>query len=112
MHPADLETLRHLRDLSNAFINKSVCFETFYAAFCAEAHKFFELVIDELPDDLQAEVVFYLRWEGFGPYEGHVPVRTDWRYGESNEEYGWIDKTRFSEQFASEYRKVAHSSDG
>lgn len=112
MHPTDLEILRRLRESSNAFVEKSIPFEKFYAVFCMDAHRLFDLRLEELPDNLRAEVLFYLRWEGFGPYEGHVPVRTGWRYGESAEEYGWIDKARFAEQFAHEYKTLRSNHDG
>ena len=112
MHPAYLDPLRRIRKLTRAFVEKAIDFEAFYAAFRMNAHQFFDLELDGLPADLKAEVLFYLRWEGFGLYEGYVPVREGWRYGQSNEQYGWIDKVSFVKQFTAEYNSLRRDYDG
>jgi hypothetical protein len=100
------KTIDELRRLVDRFLSGTIPFEAFYPQYRMTAHRLFELDDKDLPQVLHDEVAFYLRWEGFGPYDGHVPLNAAWQYGQSTDPFGWIDKPAFRERFSEEYSVV------
>ncbi len=101
-------TIYELRHLTDAYVSGATEFANFYDAFVPLAHQLFELTpdLDHLPLPIANEVSHYLRWEGFGPWEGHIPQNPRWKYGDTTKPYGWIDQVRFREQFLAEHAKL------
>ena len=62
------------------------------------------LVVKDLPDELQTEYLFYVKWRGL--IGQGIPKSTGWVYGQSAESYGWIDKAAFKKQFTEEFHKL------
>lgn len=104
MDPYDERAVATLRKLSNQLVEGNLSFEEFYDAFCRTAHCLLDADQSSMPESLAEEVEFYLRWEGFGPREGHIPRNTHWQYG-SAEKFGWIDKEAFAKKFAEEFAR-------
>ena len=103
-----LSTIHELRHLTDSYVSGITDFANFYEAFLPLAHDLFELTphLDQLPSPVANEISHYLRWEGFGPWEGHIPQNPQWEYGKTNEPYGWIDQVCFRDQFLAEHAKL------
>lgn len=97
-----IEAIRKMRRLSEQFIAGELPFEQFYPALTRQFACFDPLdwCTADLPADLRAEVVFFSDWLGgeFGEQSSLIPKAADWRYGESTEPFGWIDKEQYRRQ--------------
>ena len=64
--------------------------------------------LEGLTDSQQKEIVFYFEWHGgdFGEYEDRIPRNPTWKYGESEEPYGWVDTERYFHLFSAAFEKL------
>lgn len=53
--------------------------------------------LKELDAPTGKEAEMYVKWLGgeFGETEDHIPRRPEWKYGESDEPYGWVDQDEY-----------------
>lgn len=53
--------------------------------------------LEELDAESAIEAKMYSEWLGgeFGETEDRIPRKPDWRYGESDEPYGWVDQDEY-----------------
>lgn len=97
-----VEAIRAMRRLSEQFIAGELPFEQFHPALKQQFACFdpLEWYTRDLPADLRAEVVFFSDWLGgeFGETSDVIPRAAGWRYGQSTESYGWIDKEQYRRQ--------------
>jgi len=59
--------------------------------------------LNDLSRNQKKEVLFYYEWHGgeFGESEERIPKLKSWKYGESMELYGWVDKKAYFKNFKS-----------
>jgi len=107
-----LKAIRELRNLSKGFANGELSFEKFRPAL--GWHSFDDedeqgkwdpqASVEDLPVELRAEYLFYVKWrvaEAHGSFKA-----SDWKYGECQEPYGWIDKEAYRKAFSEEFLRL------
>jgi hypothetical protein len=64
--------------------------------------------LESLPEDLQVEATMYSEWLGgeFGETKDRIPTRPDWRYGECQVPYGWVDVGAYRERLGEAFRDI------
>ncbi len=64
--------------------------------------------IEQLSDSLADEAERYVFWLGgeFGESEDQIPRRAGWKYGESDETYGWVDQEAYRARLHEAFRDV------
>lgn len=104
-----LKAIRKLRILSTGFANGEVSFEIFLPAL--SWHSFDDedeegrydprASVKDLPPELRAEYLFYVKWR-VAAANGSFKA-SDWKYGDGQEPYGWIDKEAYRKMFSQEF---------
>jgi hypothetical protein len=104
------QALSKIRQLSDEFIAGRLTFDEFYPQFCQHLGNFDPL--DEMLGDFNAseqrEIELYFRYIGgaFGEQEDFLPRLKSWEDGKPQEPYGWIDREKFFEMYARDYRNI------
>jgi len=64
--------------------------------------------LDDLDDAQKEEILFYFQWHGgeFGEHEDRIPRKRDWKYGDSDEPYGWVDRDRYHKEFSEAFGEL------
>lgn len=104
------EALQVIRRLAQEFITRQISFDEFWPKFTNELGGTFdpldEAIADLTPEE-KDEVMFYFSLDGgeFGKTESRLPVDPNWKYGQSQTPFGWVDKEKFRAMFAKEFEK-------
>ena len=101
-----------LRTRSQRFARGEMAFEEFRPAlgwftFDDEGRWEPRLAVKDLPDELQVEYLFYVKW--LLATNEDLFKSSLWKYGESQEPYGWIDKNKYQRLFADEFHTFKSS---
>jgi hypothetical protein len=101
----ETEAIYEMRQLSIDFIAGRIDFVKFFSTIVFILGRDFDKVsnyLDILPKDLQQELLFYDRMTG----ENQLPRNPEWEYGQSSENYGWIDKKQYLKEFKEQFSKI------
>src|SRR5690348_2495041 len=102
-----LTAILELRAASQRFVTGEMPFEEFVRAL--SWHSFDDeddegmwnprASVKDLPQALQAEYLFYVKWRLANNPKGDFRS-AGWVYGANSESYGWIDKQRYHKTFS------------
>jgi hypothetical protein len=103
-----LRAVKKCREILRAFVYGRLDYSAFHAEMATAMAHFDPLdwALRELDDVTGKEASMYVEWLGgeFGETEDRIPRRLEWKYGECNEPYGWINhdeyRCRLREVFA------------
>ncbi len=93
------------------YLNNKLDFVEFYDFLKSElGSEFdpFEESINDLSVELKNEINFYSQYTGgeFGETEYIIPKNSDYKYGENNVKYDWIDKAKFKNEFKEKFEEL------
>jgi hypothetical protein len=100
-----------LRRITSEFLKGDLDFIKYYDVLSFELGSTFD-PFDWTTEDLESELVeeleLYLKFSGgeFGEHDDFIPKNKDWKYGESDVKYAWIDSTEYKELLKIEYSLI------
>lgn len=64
--------------------------------------------LEGMAENEKKEILFYVKWHGgeFGESKDIIPKNVSWKYGESMEKFGWIDRDEYHRRFSSSFKKL------
>lgn len=106
-----IEDLQRARELAEGFVDGSIGFVPFYEGLTFILGATFDGLdsqLQGLPDSVQREVRFYSDWTGgeWDETENLIPKRSDWKYGEDLEPYGWVDQGAYRRAFSDAFSQL------
>ena len=102
--------LQLIRRLSQEFIEGQIPFDEFWSKLRNQLGGTFDPLdqaIADLSPEEKDEVLFYFSLDGgeSEETEPRLPRDPNWRYGHSATRYGWVDKEKFRQTYAVEFKK-------
>ena len=107
---SELRAVLACREITRAFVRGGLDYPTFRAKMDAAMGPLDPLdwALKELNGDAGKEATMYVEWLGgeFGETEDRIPRRAEWKYGECNEPYGWVDVHEYRRRLGEAFREI------
>lgn len=106
----ELRAVSACREITRAFVHGELDYPTFRAKMAVAMGPLDPLdwALKELDSDARREATMYVEWLGgeFGETEERIPRRADWKYGQCNEPYGWVDVLEYRKRLLEAFGQI------